>query len=112
MSQVAHGAIAYQKPYSNVFGIFKNSSRKKTTVDEEEIAKFGQLGSHWWDPNGEMAPLHSMNKLRVSFIKKALLQEKQPKNSAKPLQGLRILDVGCGGGILSEVCKMLKRIKF
>lgn len=76
----------------------------KSTVDEEEIEKLSRTTSDWWNPNGDFAALHSMNKLRVSFIKKSLDHlHTQNITRSKPLGGFRILDVGCGGGILSEV---------
>ena len=76
----------------------------KSTVDEEEIEKLSRPTSDWWNTNGDFAALHSMNKLRVSFIKKSLEHlQAQSFILSKPLKGFRILDVGCGGGILSEV---------
>lgn len=75
----------------------------KSTVDEEEIEKLSRPTSDWWNTNGDFAALHSMNKLRVSFIKKSLEHlQAQSIIPSKPLKGFRILDVGCGGGILSE----------
>lgn len=76
----------------------------KNTVDEEEIEKLSRTTSDWWNPNGDFCALHSMNKLRVPFIKKSLEHlHTQDFTPSKPLRGSRILDVGCGGGILSEV---------
>jgi len=74
----------------------------KGTVDQEEVKKFERLS--WWDPRGSMKELHSMNKLRVPFIKDGLLSARREskQESSKPLTGLSILDVGCGGGILTE----------
>ena len=76
----------------------------KNTVDEEEIERLSRTTSDWWNPNGDFAALHSMNKLRVPFIKKSL-EHVHTKNftPSRPLRGSRVLDVGCGGGILSEV---------
>jgi 2-polyprenyl-6-hydroxyphenyl methylase/3-demethylubiquinone-9 3-methyltransferase len=62
-----------------------------TNVDEAELRKFSDLAHRWWDPNGTMRPLHEMNPLRLDWI-----------NRIAPLAGRRVLDVGCGGGILSE----------
>ncbi|XP_058967172.2 ubiquinone biosynthesis O-methyltransferase [Pocillopora verrucosa] len=75
----------------------------KSTVDEEEVEKLSRTISDWWNPNGDFAALHSMNKLRVPFIKSSL-EHLLGENviPSKPLKGFRILDVGCGGGILSE----------
>ena len=76
----------------------------KNTVDEEEIEKLSRTTSDWWNPNGDFCALHSMNKLRVPFVKKSLERlHTQNFTPSKPLRGSRILDVGCGGGILSEV---------
>ncbi|MGE5337692.1 MAG: bifunctional 2-polyprenyl-6-hydroxyphenol methylase/3-demethylubiquinol 3-O-methyltransferase UbiG [Gemmatimonadota bacterium] len=60
-------------------------------VDEAELRKFGDLAHRWWDPNGTMRPLHEMNPLRLDWI-----------DGIAPLAGKRVLDVGCGGGILAE----------
>lgn len=77
--------------------------RYSQSYSEEEINKFSTLSSTWWDENGEFKALHSMNKLRVPFIRdNLLLQGLGVPLSAKPLQGISILDVGCGAGILSE----------
>ena len=65
-------------------------------VDADEIAKFSQIADKWWDKNGEFKPLHDINPLRLGYI-----------NSFAQLVGKRVLDVGCGGGILSE--SMAKR---
>ena len=68
------------------------------------MEKLSRPTSDWWDPNGEFTALHSMNKLRVCFVKRALEHLQSPNVTlSKPLNGFRILDVGCGGGILSEV---------
>ncbi|KAL7054906.1 hypothetical protein AAHC03_024169 [Spirometra sp. Aus1] len=74
-------------------------------MDVEEVATFQRAAKHWWNPDGPMGPLHSMNNLRVTMITDAL------KSSSSighfPLYGKRVLDVGCGGGILSEPLALL-----
>ena len=80
--------------------------RMKSTVNNEEIDKFRKMSSDWWNPNGVCKPLHSMNKLRVPLVRDGLIEtglvDPAVADSDKPLKGLRILDVGCGAGILSE----------
>ncbi|KAJ9596864.1 hypothetical protein L9F63_012120, partial [Diploptera punctata] len=81
-------------------------SRKLTTRDEETVTFYGTLANTWWDEQGQIKPLHSLNKLRVQFVRDGLINTGQidPKHydSPHPLQGLKILDVGCGGGIFCE----------
>ncbi|XP_073702574.1 ubiquinone biosynthesis O-methyltransferase, mitochondrial [Garra rufa] len=74
----------------------------QTTLDPAEVRKFQAMASKWWDLQGEFAALHSMNDLRVPFIRDNLLNVHGIQQLGKPLAGLRILDVGCGGGVLSE----------
>ena len=74
-----------------------------TTVDKTEIEKFSKMASDWWNPNGKFKPLHIFNPTRIEFIKKKLISHFDlDSNSQKPLKKLKILDVGCGGGLLCE----------
>ncbi|XP_012680016.1 ubiquinone biosynthesis O-methyltransferase, mitochondrial [Clupea harengus] len=73
-----------------------------TTLDPAEVKKFQSLADKWWDQQGEFAALHSMNDLRVPFIRDNLLSIHGSQRPGSPLAGLRIMDVGCGGGLLSE----------
>ena len=74
-----------------------------TTVDKIEIEKFSKLAKDWWNPNSEFKPLHLFNPARISFIKNKLISHfGLNSNSEKPLEGLKILDIGCGGGLLCE----------
>ncbi|AXI44655.1 bifunctional 3-demethylubiquinol 3-O-methyltransferase/2-polyprenyl-6-hydroxyphenol methylase [Sulfitobacter sp. SK012] len=75
----------------------------QTTVDPAEIAKFEAMAAEWWDPNGKFKPLHMLNPCRLDYITSQIAGEfDRDLKSAKPLAGLRILDIGCGGGLLSE----------
>lgn len=74
-----------------------------STVDDAEIAKFERLAADWWNPHGKFRPLHKFNPLRIGYIKDQLcLYFGRDAKSANALKGLRILDIGCGGGLLSE----------
>ena len=74
-----------------------------TTINKEEIQKFSKLADEWWDVNGKFKPLHMFNPIRIAYIieniKKYYKIEKEKANS---LEGLNILDIGCGGGLISE----------
>nr|XP_045010633.1 ubiquinone biosynthesis O-methyltransferase, mitochondrial isoform X2 [Jaculus jaculus] len=74
----------------------------QTTVDSNEVKTFLALAHKWWDEQGVYAPLHAMNDLRVPFIRDNLLKTVANHQPAKPLSGMKILDVGCGGGLLTE----------
>ena len=74
-----------------------------TTVDKSEIEKFSKMAEDWWNPNGKFKPLHIFNPIRVEFIKNKLISYfGLNSNSQKPLKKLKILDIGCGGGLLCE----------
>lgn len=74
-----------------------------TTVDKIEIEKFSKMAADWWNPNGKFKPLHLFNPARIEFIKKKLISYFDlVSNSQKPLKKLKILDIGCGGGLLCE----------
>ncbi|KAJ8683396.1 hypothetical protein QAD02_019188 [Eretmocerus hayati] len=80
-----------------------NSGTSKTTVDYQDVAHLSKYGDHWWDPNGEMEILHLMNPLRIKFVRDGLANTGfKETNPSRPLEGIKLLDVGCGGGILSE----------
>ena len=74
-----------------------------TTVSKKEVEKFSKLAKDWWNPNGKFKPLHQFNPVRIKFIKEKLIFNFNLKsNDSKPLKGLKILDIGCGGGLLCE----------
>jgi 2-polyprenyl-6-hydroxyphenyl methylase/3-demethylubiquinone-9 3-methyltransferase len=74
-----------------------------STVDPAEVAKFSKLSDEWWDPKGKMAPLHKINPLRLTYIRDAACRKfDRNVKSLNCLAGLRILDIGCGAGLLCE----------
>ncbi|XP_052032117.1 ubiquinone biosynthesis O-methyltransferase, mitochondrial isoform X3 [Apodemus sylvaticus] len=86
----------YRSPWKRLY------STSQTTVDSREVKNFLALAHTWWDECGKFAPLHSMNDLRVPFIRDNLLKTSATHHPGKPLSGMKILDVGCGGGLLTE----------
>ncbi|MEX0339443.1 MAG: bifunctional 2-polyprenyl-6-hydroxyphenol methylase/3-demethylubiquinol 3-O-methyltransferase UbiG [Arenibacterium sp.] len=75
----------------------------QTTIDPSEIAKFEAMAAEWWDPNGKFKPLHMLNPCRLDYITAQIAGEfARDLTKETPFQGLRILDIGCGGGLLSE----------
>src|SRR5512144_663746 len=79
------------------------SPQPASTVDAAEIAKFSKLSAEWWDPKGKMAPLHRINPLRLGYIRDAACRKfERNVRSLNCLGGLRLLDIGCGAGLLCE----------
>lgn len=75
----------------------------QTTIDPAEVAKFEAMAAEWWDPNGKFKPLHMLNPCRLDYITAQIAAEfDRDLNADAPFSGLRILDIGCGGGLLSE----------
>ena len=75
-----------------------------SSVSADEMNKFRSFSSKWWTPGGEYEALRTLNDLRVPTVMKLLSQKKPIGNEYMPLENYKILDVGCGGGILAEVC--------
>jgi len=74
-----------------------------STIDPAEVAKFEAMAAEWWDPSGKFRPLHMMNPCRLDFITRQIAAEfGRELDAGEPFAGLRILDIGCGGGLLSE----------
>ncbi|MDB0054114.1 bifunctional 2-polyprenyl-6-hydroxyphenol methylase/3-demethylubiquinol 3-O-methyltransferase UbiG [Candidatus Pelagibacter sp.] len=73
-----------------------------SSVNKIEIEKFSKMASEWWDPNGKFKPLHKFNPIRIKYIKENITSSFKLKNNKKPLEKINILDIGCGGGLLSE----------
>lgn len=73
------------------------------SVDPAELAKFRAIADAWWDPAGKFRPLHRLNPTRIAYVRdRAVAQFRRDPKSARPLAGLRLLDIGCGGGLLAE----------
>jgi 2-polyprenyl-6-hydroxyphenyl methylase/3-demethylubiquinone-9 3-methyltransferase len=81
-----------------------------TSVDPEEVERFARIAAEWWDPHGKFAPLHRFNPVRLGFIREQALKRFGRDGSlARPFEGLRLLDIGCGGGLL---CEPMARLGF
>lgn len=79
------------------------SMSETRTVDADEVAKFEAMAAEWWDPDGKFKPLHMLNPTRLDYITRQIATEfDRDLGSARPFEGLRILDIGCGGGLLCE----------
>ncbi len=80
-----------------------NNGSASTTASPEEIARFSALAEAWWDPDGEFKPLHRLNPTRIRFIRDRVARHfRRDPHAPRPLDGLTLLDIGCGGGLLSE----------
>jgi len=80
---------------------------KNSTINKKEIEKFSKIAEEWWDPNGKFKPLHKFNPIRISFIKDNIIKSLKLEKKNKPLEKIKILDIGCGGGLLSEPMSIL-----
>ena len=74
----------------------------RTTINKQEVNKFSKIADEWWDTEGKFKPLHRFNPIRIEYIKSNLQLHFKIDNKLKPLNSLEILDIGCGGGLLSE----------
>ena len=75
---------------------------KNITVNKKEIDKFSKLATEWWDPNGKFKPLHKFNPIRLNYIKESIKEKFGKKKEPTVLKSVKILDIGCGGGLLCE----------
>ena len=73
-----------------------------STVNQKEIEKFSKMADEWWDPNGKFKPLHRFNPIRIKYIKENIINNFKIEAKENPLRNIKILDIGCGGGLLSE----------
>jgi 2-polyprenyl-6-hydroxyphenyl methylase/3-demethylubiquinone-9 3-methyltransferase len=80
-----------------------NSAAPKANLDDAEVARFRAIAAEWWDPKGKFRPLHQIGPARLQFVRDELIRHFTLKSGGlKPLSGLRLLDIGCGGGLISE----------
>ena len=80
---------------------------KNNTINKKEIEKFSKIAEEWWDPNGKFKPLHKFNPIIISYIKENIIKTFKLDQKKTPLKNVKILDIGCGGGLLSEpICRL------
>ena len=75
---------------------------KNSTINKKEIDKFSKIAEEWWNPSGKFKPLHKFNPIRITYIKDNIINTFKLNNKNTPLKKIKILDIGCGGGLLSE----------
>ena len=77
------------------------------SVNKKEIEKFSKIAEEWWNPEGKFKPLHKFNPIRISYIKENIIKTFKINQKKTPLKNIKILDIGCGGGLLSEpMCRL------
>ena len=80
---------------------------KNNTINKKEIEKFSKIAEEWWNPEGKFKPLHKFNPIRISYIKENIIKTFKLDNKKTPFKNIKILDIGCGGGLLSEpLCRL------
>ena len=80
---------------------------KNNTINKKEIEKFSKIAEEWWNPEGKFKPLHKFNPIRISYIKENIIKTFKINQKKTPLKNIKILDIGCGGGLLSEpMCRL------
>ena len=80
---------------------------KNNTINKKEIEKFSKIAEEWWNPEGKFKPLHKFNPIRISYIKENIIETFKLNYNKTPLKDIKILDIGCGGGLLSEpMCRL------
>ena len=77
------------------------------SINKKEIEKFSKIAEEWWNPNGKFKPLHNFNPIRIKYIKENIIKDFNIKPSDRPFKKINLLDIGCGGGLLSEpMCRL------
>jgi 2-polyprenyl-6-hydroxyphenyl methylase / 3-demethylubiquinone-9 3-methyltransferase len=102
--QVRHGL----QPKREIIVPVSTKSPSNKTASPDEIARFTAIANAWWDPDGEFKPLHRLNPVRLAFVRDQIIAHfSRSPDSPKPLKGLTLLDIGCGGGLLAEpMCRL------
>ena len=84
---------------------------KNNTINKKEIEKFSKIAEEWWNPEGKFKPLHKFNPIRISYIKENIINTFKLNYDKFPLKNIKILDIGCGGGLLSEpMCRLCAKV--
>lgn len=79
------------------------SEAARTTIDDQEVERFSRLAAEWWNPKGKFKPLHKFNPVRLEYIRNQIAERfDRDIRAPRPFEGLRLLDIGCGGGLMSE----------
>ena len=87
-----------------------SQTQARSSIDPAEVERFSRIAAEWWDPKGKFAPLHKFNPVRLGFIRdQALHRFGRDAKARRPFEGLRLLDIGCGGGLL---CEPMSRLGF
>ena len=77
------------------------------SINKKEIEKFSKIAEEWWNPKGKFKPLHNFNPVRIKYIKENIIKDFKIKSLSSPLKKINLLDIGCGGGLLSEpMCRL------
>ena len=80
---------------------------KNNTINKKEIEKFSKIAEEWWNPEGKFKPLHKFNPIRISYLKENIIKTFKLDYNKTPLKNIKIIDIGCGGGLLSEpMCRL------
>ncbi len=80
---------------------------KNNTINKKEIEKFSKIAEEWWNPEGKFKPLHKFNPIRISYIKENIIETFKINQNKTPLKNIKVLDIGCGGGLLAEpMCRL------
>src|SRR5260221_6208956 len=102
-AQRPNGVLVTTPPSGPLRTSARNKGEDECSVDPDEIEKFNRLAAEWWDPPGKFRPLHAFNPVRLKFIRDLAARHfKRDANRLRPFEGLSLLDIGCGGGLLSE----------